>query len=113
LDYRAVHSARYVSGTWGAVVELGNSYAGMSSVQVAMDNCGNAMVVWLYSYDNHYLFTMVFAAGAWGPVALLVDGPGDAWSPQVAMDNCGNAMVVWQQNAGSHENIYIKSVKLT
>jgi hypothetical protein len=77
-----------------------------------MDNCGNAMVVWQYSYDNYYLFTRVYAAGAWAEATLLVDGPGDAWSPQVSMDNNGNAMVVWQQNEGSHENIYTKSVKL-
>ncbi|HEY3421443.1 MAG TPA: hypothetical protein VGK23_12905 [Methanomassiliicoccales archaeon] len=102
--------ARYFSsGTWGEVTLLEYGTGNAWSPQVAMDDNGNAMVVWSqYDCSSHLsIYARYFSSGAWGAVALLEYGTGNAWSPQVAMDGNGNAMAVWSQlDSLSHMSVY-------
>ena len=75
--------------------------------QVAMDDDGNAVVVW-YQYDGSFysVYANRYSAGAWGTATLLEDDIRDAIYPQVAMDDDGNAVAVWQQHDGSYLRVY-------
>jgi uncharacterized protein YheU (UPF0270 family) len=74
--------------------------------QVAMDNSGNAVIVWRQSDGtNNQIFKSEYRGGSWTHPSSLADNispNGDnAGSPQAAMDNSGNAVIVWQQGDGT------------
>ncbi len=82
--------------------------------QVAMDDNGNAVIVWDQSDGiNSQIFKSEYRNGAWTNPALLTDNISQdgqsADSPQVAMDNNGNAVIVWQQYDGNGNNQIFKS----
>ncbi|HHO76731.1 MAG TPA: hypothetical protein ENN05_09930 [Deltaproteobacteria bacterium] len=83
-------------------------------VQVAMDNNGNALIVWSQSGGSHHqIFKSEYRSGTWTHPQdvtehISPDGPDATDSPQVAMDNNGNALIVWHQSDGS-TNLIFKS----
>ncbi len=92
---------------------------GASLPQVAMDNNGNALIVW-NQYDGSYyqIFMSEYRDGAW----TLPAGLSDSISPdglqssvptnhQVAMDDNGNALIVWQQYVGSISQIFMSEYR--
>ena len=79
--------------------------------QVAMDNNGNAIIVWQqYDGTNYHIFKSEYRGGIWTNPANLTDnispGGAGAWNPQVAMDNNSNAIIVWQQSNGTNYHIF-------
>jgi hypothetical protein len=79
--------------------------------QVAMDNNGNAIIVWQqYNGANYQIFKSVYKNGVWIHPSNLTDHISsdayDAHNPQVAMDNNGNAIIVWEQNNGIDSQIF-------
>jgi len=83
------------------LIETGAGQA--SSPQVAMDNSGNGVVVWVQSDGTaDSIWSNRYAPGTgWGTATLVETGEGIASSPQVAMDNSGNATAVWVQSDGA------------
>jgi uncharacterized protein YheU (UPF0270 family) len=84
---------------------------GVGSPQVAMDNNGNAIIVWKQVDGNvSQVFKSEYRNGQWTHPADLSDNISlDGYSakyPQVAMDDNGNAIIVWQQSDGSNEQIF-------
>ena len=92
--------------------------------QVAMDDNGNAIIVWKQS-DGTYgqIFKSEYRAGIWtNPSGLSdnisPDGRG-VYSPYVAMDNDGNATVIWTQGSGDtykseyRDGVWINPVSLS
>lgn len=79
--------------------------------QVAMDNSGNALIVW-YQDDGSrdQIFKSEYRDGEWTHPADLDDhiSPDgqDAEEPHAAMDNNGNAVIVWDQDDGSNWRIF-------
>ena len=80
--------------------------------QVAMDNSGNALIVW-YQDDGSrdQIFKSEYRDGEWihpeGPDNnISSDEDADAYYPQVAMDASGNAVIVWVQSDGIRQQIY-------
>jgi len=74
--------------------------------EVAMDDNGNAMIVWYQSdATNDRVFRSEYRSGSWTHPTDLTDNispsAGDAEYPQVAMDNNGNAVIAWRQRDGS------------
>jgi len=63
--------------------------------QVALDNGGNAVVVWSQQNQDSGIYARRFSAGAWGPVTPLGTSKDGLCSPHVAMNNDGQIMVIW------------------
>ena len=84
----------------------------ISSSQVAMDNNGNAIVVWEQKWMSgpRVIYAIRYSAGAWGAVTGL-SFVEQAWSPQMAMAISGNAMVVWEQYDQSADRIGICAIR--
>ncbi len=88
--------------------------AASTSAQIAMDNSGNALIVWEQSDGSKWqIFKSEYRDGAWihptGPDDnISPDEPDkqDARFPQVAMDDSGNAIIVWYQHDGINWQIF-------
>ncbi len=72
---------------------------------VAMDDAGNAIVVWSFNKDATTRGVMArrrSATGVWSaPVQIHSTAPNNAFSPHIAMDAVGNAVVAWENKFGS------------
>jgi surface antigen len=110
-----IFMSEYRNGIWTQPTSTGQHISPVGQLpqnpQVAMDNNGNAIIVWQQSDGG---FTQIYKSeyrnGAWThPANLAVnispDGQ-DASAPQVAMDNNGNAIIVWLQSDGSFSQVY-------
>jgi microcompartment protein CcmK/EutM len=79
--------------------------------QVAMDNNGNAIIIWYQSDGSvDQIFKSEYRGGVWTHPSSLSDNISpdgqNADYSQVAMDNNGNAIIVWKQNDGSDDQIF-------
>jgi hypothetical protein len=79
--------------------------------QVAMDNNGNAIIVWQQSDgSNLQVFKSEYRGGVWTNPSSLTDNISpdgqDTYYPQVAMDNSGNAIIIWEQYNGSKYQVF-------
>jgi uncharacterized protein YheU (UPF0270 family) len=110
-----IYKSEYRDGEWTHPTDLFNSISpdagSANSPQVAMDDNGNALIVWPQSDGSNYqVFKSEYRDGAWIHPATLsgyINPNGeDVYDPQVAMDNSGNAVIVWQQSDGSTQQIY-------
>ncbi|MBF8258450.1 MAG: repeat-containing protein [Actinobacteria bacterium] len=108
----SIWASRYSITGFGepaAALTLIETWVGQaSSPQVAMDNSGNGVVVWVQSdgtadsiWSNRYV-----PGTGWGTATLIETGAGQASSPQVAMGNSGNATAVWVQSDGTADSIW-------
>lgn len=93
---------RYVPGSgWDAAEKVRTRLAGKaSSPQVAIDEQGDALVVWAqFDGTRRTVWASRLVAGlAWGtPSRLTADPFTDADCPRIATDARGGAMVVWRQ----------------
>jgi hypothetical protein len=113
--------ARYsVTGTpaWIAPVTIsripggpGPNIRGISSVEVAMDAAGNAVIAWLEAYESiageYAVATRLAATGGAPPAATQIDlasADASGRNLQVAVDNLGNAVVVWERRLSTDTN---------
>jgi hypothetical protein len=97
-------------GGWG-IAQVIDSEEAMDAYdpQIAMDNSGNAIVVWTHSgkrrsrvWANYYVADI-----GWTEAITIDHGDGRAaLYPQIAMDASGNAMVVWLQSDGTQLDIW-------
>lgn len=89
--------------------------------KVAMDDHGNAIIVW-NQYDETGLmqiFKSEYRQGAWSNPSSPSDNISpegieftDAFNPYVKMNNNGNAIIVWDQRYDSvHRHIYMSELK--
>jgi hypothetical protein len=108
-SYNQIFISEYRGGDWTHPADLTDNISpggqSASSPLVAMDNNGNAVVVWGQS-DGSYnqIFMSEYRGGDWTHPAGLTDNispDDDTWGHQVAMDNNGNAIVVWNGYDGS------------
>ncbi|MDY6934825.1 MAG: hypothetical protein SVZ03_11490 [Spirochaetota bacterium] len=107
-----IFKSEYRSGIWTHPANLNDNVSPDSEdaehPQVAMDNSGNAMIVWEQKDNSGKLqiFKSEYRSGIWTHPANLDDNVSpdseDAEHPQVAMDNSGNAIISWRQLDSSH-----------
>jgi len=107
--------SEYRSGSWTHPSNLTDNISpdGQSTYnpQVAMDDNGNAIIIWLQSDgSNNQIFKSEYRSGSWTHPSNLTDNISpdgqDADYPQVAMDNNGNAVIVWEQSDGTNDQIF-------
>ncbi len=108
-----IFKSEYRGGVWthpgGLSDNISPDGQDASSPQVAMDNDGNAIIVWRQlDGANYQIFMSVYRCGVWthpGGISDNISPDGqEADNPQVAMDNNGNAIIVWKQYEGSSSN---------
>ncbi len=88
--------------TWTDPSPVSNSSTDANYPRVAMNDNGNAVIVWQQDDDsgNTQIFKSEYLKGAWtnpSPVSTNNSTVTDVYSPQVAMDDNGNAVIVWVQ----------------
>jgi len=106
---RQIFKSEYRSGSWTHPTDLTDNISpdGQSAYpsQVAMDNNGDAIIVWKQSDElNFQIFKSEYRSGIWTHPLGLADNISpdgqSAYLPQVAMDDNGNAIIVWEQYDG-------------
>ncbi len=115
-DCPSAYKSEFRNGAWSSPTSVGNlgvtnPYA--SPPRAAMDDNGNALIVWRQQYSaGDGIFMSEYRNGVWTqPTStaqhISPSGSGQtAQNPQVAMDSNGNAIVVWQQSDGAFYQIY-------
>jgi len=94
---------------WGVAARIGvdNAKAAIWP-QIALDNSGNALVVWVQKAGaSTNIWANRFNGADWGTAEQIETNNGDVFWPQVAFDNSGNALVVWAQDDGTRTNIQV------
>lgn len=96
-----------VWGNWEVISEpLGQVYYPDHYPRVAMDNNGDAIVVWDQS-DDYAVIMKEYRNGAWSDL-IYVDHPDTGWiaSPSVAMSDAGNALIAWSRDGNIQQLEY-------
>lgn len=107
----SIFARRYNSTGWQAVELIEDSANNAINPQAAIDNSGNAIVIWQQldgSVDPVFNITAKrfnSATSTWGTIAALDSATGDAINPQIAMNSSGVGMAVWQQLNNSNIDI--------
>jgi hypothetical protein len=89
------------NGTFGSVVQLSSSSHGAFEPQLAVNDGGTAVVVWLASppRDNADPYQVESATrpagGSWSAVTTASPNVPQTWAPAVALDGAGNATAIW------------------
>lgn len=105
-----VFKSEYRNGSWDHPDNLDDNISPDSgsagNVNVAMDNTGNAIVVWRdFDGSNFQILMSEYRNNSWDHPDNVDDNyspdGSHAVSPVVAMDNNGNAIIVWRQHDGS------------
>jgi len=112
--------SQYKNGDWTHPSSLTDNISpdgqGAFQAQVALDDDGNATVVWMQSDgSNRQIFMSEYRNGTWTHPSSLTDNISpdgqDASAPQVAMDSNGNIVVVWSQSDGSNSQIFMSEYR--
>ncbi len=117
---KQLYKAEYRGGAWTKPTDINDNFSphvgAVSSVQLAMDDNGNALIVWEQAdnFNQGQVFKSEYRSAAWThPTGLSnhispngsPNGQG-ATTPQVAMDNNGNAIITWSQSDGTNSQIF-------
>ncbi|HPB30974.1 MAG TPA: hypothetical protein PLB62_05925 [Candidatus Sumerlaeota bacterium] len=116
--HEQIFKSEYRDGVWTHPVGLSDNISpdghDANNPYVAMDNNGNAIIVW-QQHDGtvpakYQIFKSEYRGGAWThPVGLSDNISPDgqsAQNPKVAMDDNGNAIIVWNEYDGSRQQIF-------
>jgi len=98
-------AVRPAGGSFSAPIDLSAPGQAAQGAQVALDQAGDAVAVWLrFDGTNNVVQAAVRPAGGSfsAPVDLSAPGQG-AFGPQVAMDQAGDAVAVWERFNGANE----------
>jgi hypothetical protein len=108
--YRIQARYRSASGLLGLVQTLSEAGATAQNAQVAVDNDGNAVIVWYRQIGSHYHVQARYrsAAGGLGPVETLSLAGQHAVFPEVAVDADGDAVIVWRRHDGANYRIQLR-----
>ncbi|MDX1409979.1 MAG: hypothetical protein R3330_17640, partial [Saprospiraceae bacterium] len=98
-------------GSWADAGLIENESGDAAAPAIAMDQAGNAMVVWRQT-DNgtdEVMFRRYDAiADAWVPSSSLDSSAYGISEPDVAMDSSGNALVVWNSQLYENGSYYLQ-----
>jgi uncharacterized protein YheU (UPF0270 family) len=121
-----IYMSSYRNDSWTHPTDLATDAIGVAgqsvipspeSVGMAMDDSGNAIIVWRQQDGlNTRIYMSEYRNGSWThPTDLASDAISiagyDTGRPMVAMDNNGNAIIAWRQSDGSNEQIYMSNYR--
>jgi hypothetical protein len=116
-DLNNIWSNRYTAATssWGTSEKIGTFTGTVWSLDLVIDNIGNAIAVWDQTEgpydpsteDNHeniWSNRYTASTASWGtPVLIETNNAGAALDPKVTADGNGNVFVVWYQYEGPYD----------
>ncbi len=125
----AIFISEYRNGAWShpddAADKINPDGSSGGYPQVAMDDNGNALIVWIQSDGvRPQVFMSEYRSGTWNHPDDLNDfisvsglsandnfyAPGLSLS--VKMDNAGNAIIAWLQRSGSYDQVYLSEYRV-
>jgi hypothetical protein len=118
--FSQVYKAELRNGVWSYPTDVNDNIspetAEVSDPEVAMDDNGNAIIVWTQSDGfNNQLFKSEYRNGAWTHPVNQQDNISpnneNAYSPTVAMDNNGNAIISWSESDGGLPQIFMSQYR--
>ncbi|MEW6323819.1 MAG: hypothetical protein AB1515_00370 [Nitrospirota bacterium] len=89
---------------WGEPVLIGPLGGDAADPQIAIDEDGNAIVVW--EQDGEIWANRYEPATGWGAPERIESGSPDARKPQIAILASGEAIAVWDQPTGAYPSIW-------
>ncbi|MDW5564329.1 MAG: fibronectin type III domain-containing protein, partial [Methanomassiliicoccus sp.] len=94
------------TGSWGPVATLSDGEGDCGNPAIAMNDAGNAVVVYSQYDGSHYdVKARYFSGGEWSvPVTIGSDMDRIA-TPQVAMNASGGAIAVWNATGSVHTDV--------
>jgi hypothetical protein len=99
-----IYSSYYTAATgWDADATLitASDNGAATYPDVAFDNAGVAISVWIQSSSN--ILVSRYSTGTWSSSETIDDSSGTTYTPRVATDDSGNAAVIWEQiSSGIH-----------
>ena len=111
-----IYKSEYRNSAWTHPASLNDNISpnGKSAYlpQVAMDDNGNALIVWYQSDSTNInqIFMSEYRDGDWAHPASLSDNISpdgqNAFTPMVAMNSNGNALIAWHQNNQMYKSEY-------
>ena len=109
-NYRIQLRHRSVAGRLSAVQTLSAAGGDAFGQQMAIDQNGNALVVWsrVGGTGERVQFRRRSVTGRLSAVRTLSAAGGDAELPQVALNANGAALLVWQRKDGAHWRIQVR-----
>ena len=115
-----VYKCEYRNGAWTFPVDWNDYFSNVGSTcsfaQPAMDDNGNAIIVWTQTDGiRDRIFKAEYRSGSWSYPAdaedyVTPDGM-TAKDPRVAMDDSGNAVIVWTQFSGPDTRILMSEYR--
>lgn len=94
--YEAWASVFSPEGGWSDPVQLGPTDGPMSTTECAMDDLGNAHVVWAQSAQaGTLLYDARYFNGAWAPYESVAGASTHVGSISLALNGVGDALVLW------------------
>lgn len=88
-------------GNWSTPVDVSSTLIDTYVPQIAVDNSGNAVAVWLNVTDQSIQSACLPYGGSWSyPINLSATG--GSGEPQVAMNPSGYAVATWERFNGSY-----------
>ena len=107
---RHIFASRSLSASeWEAPVLVSTSIWNAQYPRIAMDNTGNAFVLWVEGqfYTSSVNVSRYATNSGWRPPQLIASNSGPAAWTNIAFDDDGNAMALWGQSDGTgHDHIY-------
>jgi hypothetical protein len=106
-----VFGREYRNGSWSSIgrVDAGDGYSS-DNPQVAIDDSGNAVIVWAQdSASGHQVYMSEFRGSSWSATAQISPGVQDAFMPRAAMDSNGSTVIVWYGNSDATNRHVYKS----
>ena len=113
--FSQIYKSEFRNGVWTHPTNVDDNISpntnGVIDPRVAMDDHGNAIIVWTQS-DGSYtrVFKSEYRNGAWTHPANQQDhiglGVENANEARVAMDNNGNAIITWSQSDGNLPQVF-------
>jgi hypothetical protein len=96
-------ASKPAGGAWGAPDDLSLPGQNADEPDVALDQAGNALVVWQRSNGANSIVQVRNrpAGGTWGAVISLSMAGEDAFGAEVAVNATGDAVAAWQRFEGS------------
>ena len=92
-------------GNWSNATSLEVGADDASLPQLAMDNSGNGLAVWMQG-DDIWANRYNGVDGSWGNATRIETEAQRAHSPKIATDSNGNALAIWVQSHGSEFSIW-------
>lgn len=118
--YNQIYMSEYRNGSWTSPADLSDNISpdnqAVTQAKVAMDDNGNAVIVWRQQDGTHeQIFMSEYRNGSWTHPTGLSDNISpdgqDVLNPQLTMDNNGNTIIVWQQSDVNNEQIFMSEYR--